>query len=237
MDKINNLIDAIKHREIQRALELIGRINKKKIKADYYYYDGQTILMLACIHKLTSVVTKLIKSRVDLNATDFEGDTALMHSCMVGFEDGVTQLIEKGADLNCQNQPNKKTALLYACEDKYENIAIKLIEAGCDLNLRNNCGENAVFICVSNSSEDLVIKLFDFDADICFKVLMTNGEYIDFVDYIIHLKLSKVLGHLKFKNRQIIFNLINSNNTKIGQSFDVSIADLNLLDIIVDYLL
>ena len=90
---------------------------------------------------------------------------------------------------------------------------------------------NSLICSCKKNGEATTIKLIDSGVDLSVK----NDDGSTFIDYVHKNGLNKVLVHVRHKYQISILENISA-GTIIGSSFNQSIADLNVVNIIVNFI-
>lgn len=198
--------------------------------------------MSSCaIDELFHLMSKHLKvqiSHIDqVNDVDLGmyGDSLLIAACRYIYNDVALKLIEKGADVNFINNDHS-TALIWSAYNNMHNVTNALIEESAELDVFDLDDDNALMIsCGDNGiiSSDIAIKLLDYGADFNIK----NSRGTTAANLIELNKITKVKDHLRFLHLKNILESINLQNQIISGCFSNPVADLNLIDIVVDYLI
>lgn len=139
---IAELINVVKKygtNKIKQLLRYDEDVNK-------LYYNGNTLLIIACDYKNLYLVKDLIANGANVNIQNNNGKTALMFICSEYYSAGdlgyiyliIKELINAGANVNLKDNDGKPT-LLYCNE--YESVKM-LINAGADLNSKDRNGDD-----------------------------------------------------------------------------------------------
>lgn len=245
--------DVIKHIDEMNKEDIIELLKVQKFSYGFFLMD-------ACFWGYHDIAIKLIEKGANIDKKDRRGWTSLMHAikgsnsktakylidlgaklnsesnkegplimaCDNEMESTALELIEYGADINERNFDNGFTPLFYACMNNMKKIVTELIKRKVNLDAKNRKGYTALKIACENGNDNIAIQLIDAGADIYVKD--RKGKM--FTDY---EPFPKVLKHLQFIHRnQILESVIQP--TIIGNCFNNNSADLNLIDLIVDYL-
>ena len=97
--------------------------------------EGQNLLILGYVAKISNLVPLLIKSKsFDINKKmNIDGDAMIVCSSRDGNTDIVQLLIKHGANVNAKNK-NRVTALMTAAQEGHKEILELLIDSGADVN-------------------------------------------------------------------------------------------------------
>lgn len=146
------------------------------------------------------------------------------------------ELIDKTTALNIIY--GSVSPLMACCVTGMKNIATKLMsKENININLQNKeHGYTALhFSCIENDVwpkyEDIAILLIDNGADL----YLTDRDQKDSLYFIYKNNATKVMEHLQFTNRRLFYESINECGTIVCKSFSNPIADLHVVDIIVEY--
>lgn len=168
----------------------------------------------------------------ELNYKDKQFDTILINAIIYGFNKFIMELLMFDIDLNIQNNYGV-SALMYAISRPNISTKVidKLIEKKANLDLQCHNKITAVSYACLNKLEENAIKLIDAGT----KLDLKSNTNKTTIDYVYEFNLTKVLDHLRSINRNLILESINESNTILFECFTNPLADLNTVDIIVDF--
>ena len=119
---------AIAHRLSDIALALL---DYKKVKPNYTYPEGKTMLMMACNARMEYVALSLIETGESMpGQTDTTGSTAIMYACGRNLPNVAFALIQTGEANLAQVNDHGNTALLVACSMRMSDVALAMIATG-----------------------------------------------------------------------------------------------------------
>ncbi len=145
---------------IRNITEIIrDHIEKNSLELDKQNEQGETALMLACMHDVrtnkisTDIVELLIKFGANLNLQSKKGFNALMFACRKNFA-AVKLLVDADADINLQDGSGN-SALMIACRYGIKSVVkILLSNKKTNINLQNGVGRSALMIAYNSDSVD-----------------------------------------------------------------------------------
>lgn len=176
---------------------------------------------------------------------DYNRETALMQLCKnpswnYSVDSHIAdKLLENCCGVNLQNTKGE-TALTLACHSLNCEMALKLVDAGANIHLKCVHGvalgilyERSYFI-DSKICEKLKIQLLEQTYIPDLEIIDKNGKNV--LNYLYMQKVPTVLNHLKFMFRTAVLETIDNKRTVICKSFSNRICDLNIVDIVVNYI-
>lgn len=194
-------------------------------------------LIDACIvigKKINDVLYQMDNVRFNVNEKNDNSQTLLMASCISKIEPIVKKLLEnKLLDLNLQDNDGY-TALMEACDHRSYNIVSQLIDKKANVDIQDKRGDTALlWACYTSRKIDerIIYKLIDAGANIYVKGHQ-NKTIFDHIDNNLG---NKIINHVRTTYLQQFLDSINE-DTKIARSFRKPIADLNLVDMIVSFI-
>ncbi len=156
------LVDAVKQRQSQHALALIGEgasVNAAEV-------DGTTALMWAAWYGKADVVAALLEAGADVAPRNDYGVTAMSEAAITGHTDVIRLLLAAGANPDSPT-PERQTALMAVARTGNVDAARLLIEAGADVNARENWGgQSALMWAAAQSQPAMIALLLDHGADV-----------------------------------------------------------------------
>lgn len=178
----------------------------------------------------------LINNDIDVNYRNSANSwTLLMYACYYKTELVAYELIKMSMNIHTI-ESNGWNCLMFLCIpnrkitnpviDKFitNRVIDKLIEFGININATNKLGRSALGVAVFWNQNDIAIKLMNAGANI-YPVLKEIHQ----------LRRKEVIVHIHNSNCNSLLESIDSCTT-IGTSFNNPIADLNVVDLIKDYL-
>lgn len=236
IDNIYEQEDENKHTLLMRAcingyMPVVIKLIEKGAKIDTKSsYDGKTALQFAVeIAGNLAIVDYLIDHGADLNSQDKNGTTVLIEAISKETSDIAMRLIDRGADVNLKDISNDETPIMTACCYGLNNLIDKLIEKKANVDAKFNGGKTALMFAIDEGrSTSCIIQLLDAGAN----PYIQDNDGRSAVDLINKRNLPEALSHLKFLIRNKILEAINESQIITSTCFD-----LNLIDIIVDFLL
>ncbi|CAB0044634.1 unnamed protein product [Trichogramma brassicae] len=101
-----------------------------------------------------------IYHRRDVNYTDDSGLTHFHVACKTGCLEVVQKFLELGQDPNCLVRETGESPLHHAVASRCEDVVRLLLDNGADPNLANAEGETPLHVCLRNSDDEGLTKLF-----------------------------------------------------------------------------
>lgn len=190
------------------------------------------LIIYACENSLVEMVDDLITAKVNLDVKRNDYKTPLMIAC----ENNSTiamKLIDAGANVNLIDVCTGENALLIACDNKMTDVSLRLLDLTNDLNWRNYQGVNALMKAAYVNHEPVFIKLVDKGIDF----YQANNFSLTALFYLYKFKHTRLIKYLQFSYKKSILELLTKYKTPIVKSFLNPIADLNVLDILCEYIL
>ena len=213
-----------------KLIDTIGDINQLN-------KEGNTFLIQACEHFSwePEIIFKLIDKGINLNVKNKRGYTAFLYLCKTWSSENknpiIDKLIDLGCDLNITDQ-GKDTPLIHSVLFRNDEITYKLLDKDADVNLLSNGDWSALAIACFHKNEDLAIKILN-KCDLSY-LEKGKGPRTSAIQSIYKNKLTKVHNHLKLIFRNTFLENIDNQNTTISKCFTNPIADLNVIDLIVE---
>jgi uncharacterized protein len=138
-----NLVDAVKHNDIELVKELITKgadVNQKDS-------SGNSLLIISSAKDNAEIVQLLLSSGAALSAVDANMKATALHAAAyLGHPEVMKLLVERGIDLNIQGPYNGYTALHDAVlQNNTEGVKI-LVESGANVNLKGHDGNTPLML-------------------------------------------------------------------------------------------
>jgi ankyrin repeat protein len=155
-----NLKNAIKQKNTQKALEILGM---GLINFGQVFENGNNLLMLACANKLSEVALAFIQTgQSKPEHVNQSGDTALILACRTSLSDVALALIQTGHSKPEQVNEDGDTALIIACNQSLNNVALALIQTGQSKPEQVNLvDDTALIIACRNSLSHVALALIE----------------------------------------------------------------------------
>jgi len=118
-------------------------------------FDGNTALMIACIHGSDSVATELLRNHCDMEIKNKQLQNALILCAMHGSSQIASMLSTLGANIDEQDKQGK-TALIYAAANGHTGIVVNLIKYGADKDIADLSGLTALEHANKNGQFEIV---------------------------------------------------------------------------------
>ena len=149
------LVLAIENNKNKAAIWLINRL---EFDPDYRF-KGKSLLMLACIYKLTDVASVLIDRKWFLPVQrDTEGYTALSYACVNGLDSLSKILIEADPLSVGLHNGDGETPLMLACRAGLEDTALALVQSGKSCPERISADRDTALSLACESKLDRVVR-------------------------------------------------------------------------------
>ncbi len=177
------------------------------------YETGNTLLYIAVLKGLTSVVKKMLEKGANPNVQNNEGNTPLHVAVQQGMTTTVKNLLEKGANPNVQNNEGN-TPLQIAVQQGMTTTVENLLEKGANPNVQNNEGNTPLHIAAQNDFTKAIEILVEKGAD---KRILNNEEDrpLNYAKDETNKKMLRLGGSIKKKGR---VNILNVNNNVMAKS-------------------
>jgi len=255
-DIIYKIFKAYSKKNYGRVVGLISKGNKCILDVQPSFCQKQTILIKCIEASHFDIANKLIDMGCNLDLKDEDGKTAIYYviqqymrhadairtapSYVVslykkqGFNIAdhpttimMNKLIEKKCNMNYTYNTNDYTILMQKVESESLNLIIKLITCGrCNLPIRNKNGKCALDIAIEQKNIVVINKL------ICEYIKRGHvGELSGYESYISPDQIIKMKSVYKHKLKVII----KKKNNSFAICYKSNIADMNTIDIIIDY--
>lgn len=185
---------------------------------------------------------KLIEQGIDLNETNENGETALILLCKRGIDSDnliISKLLESKCDVNVKN--NYGTSALWMAAGQHNIEAVnKLIDYKAEV-YHEGCFNNFTplrFLCLTRPEDEekhfkTIIRLLDETNLIELENKDQSNRTIMY--YIYRFRSPNVLNYLKSLYRNSVLESIADGGTIIGNCCVNPICDLNIVDILIDF--
>ena len=139
--------------------------------------NGDTPLMLACVHGNIRIATLLLQARANINQQNNDGWTALMYACLseTPHNDLVRLLIQSGADISIKSSELLWTALMVAAAYRgHTSIVQYLLDEGAPVNTQDVNGVTSLILASELGHSEVVRVLINYGADVNILAKDTN---------------------------------------------------------------
>ncbi|AYV77868.1 MAG: hypothetical protein Edafosvirus2_47 [Edafosvirus sp.] len=205
-----------------------------------YNFDISMLLITALTNRQIKNAKLLLDEKIcNVNVRDQSTlQTPLMIAIKIKSLEMVNELIKKKCNLNIQDM-NGWTALMYATCTKQVNIVELLLKHNCNIKLVSNLGTSALSIGCEMQNIEIVRML-------CFAYIeQKDNSFEKFtiteVDKMINIKIIENFlnnHNIKFFSyNDEIKNIIKQNDNIFAKSFNSDLADLNIIEIIISYII
>ena len=131
-------------------------VEEKKCGFNVANNKGELPLHLACKHRYSKTIVRLVSVGCDVNRQDEAGNTPLHMACQNGSTDMVRYLVEeKKCGFNVANNKGE-LPLHLACMRMYGKEIVQLVSVGCDVNIQDEAGNTPLHIACRNSDTGIV---------------------------------------------------------------------------------
>ena len=138
-------------------LDAVDLLVKKGACVNAREADGQSPLLMACIHSKTEIVEYLVDNGADVNIPDNSGQYPILTSILRGPNEISFMLISHGANVHVTDKEGQ-TALHYACEwDNYDLVEY-LLKDKANPNTKDRDGRTPLHIAASDVVFDLLVS-------------------------------------------------------------------------------
>jgi len=159
---ITQLLDYIKNRESQNALNYIDSMTDKRLLG-VTDDKNMTAMMYACKYSLEDVAIKILSSgSSNLSQVSSIGKTAFIYACSNDLSRVAGLIIDNGNNFKpAQADEDLCTALMWCCVNSMSDIAIKLIITDKNLNYgqQDREGDTALMIACSRSLNEVTMTM------------------------------------------------------------------------------
>ena len=142
-----------------------GLIERTDIQKPEYHWK-HTPLMIASLHRHSSIVQRLLEKGADVNAKDVAHETPLMYACVGGHADIAIQLIRHGADVHSASDDGVRAIHIACTKPKFEKVVQMLLDRGADPNVVDDEGDTPLHVVAGNNRIELVEIIGTKDLDV-----------------------------------------------------------------------
>lgn len=180
-------------------------------------------LLTACCNRMDEVAFKLINYGCDLNFQNDIGTSPLIACCCYNLPKVAIKLIEQRANVNIGFKLHEISVTIYPHEKDDQRQKKDYFFPS---------GSTALHICILKNIDDVAVKLLEYGAD---TLENSNGNKpFDYLTPTKQKRLPKVMHFIKYGHMEQMLKSIND-TTIMASCFSTPFADLNVLDLIVDF--
>lgn len=121
---------------------------------------GRSVIMMLCRGGLHQHIEHAIMCGSDIHKKDAEDWSSLFYAVLSGCPTTVKVLLKNGANYDVRSKSGNVPAA-YAVACNHLHILKILVSTGADPHILNNHDQSLAFHCKDNSSEEMIVYLFD----------------------------------------------------------------------------